>query len=169
MRFGLLLIPALVSMGSLVAADAVLTVTGVEAKGGVGMPVLTLTLDDLAKMPRTKASMNEDKHTNTYEGVPVYEILKRAGQPFGKQMRNAQLLRYAIFRAHDGYRALFALPEFDPGFTSARAFVADRMDGKPLPSNRGPLRLIIPGEKDGARGVYMLERIEIQGAAEPMR
>src|ERR1044072_7434539 len=86
MRFELLLIPALVSMGSLVAADAVLTVTGVDAKGAVEMPVLTLTLDDLAKMPRTKASMSEDKHTNTYEGVPVYEILKRAGQPFGVEM-----------------------------------------------------------------------------------
>jgi hypothetical protein len=110
----------------------------------------------------------EGKATHEYEGVLVYEILKRAGQPFGNLMRNAQLIRYAIFRAHDGYRALFALPEFDPAFTEARALVADKIDGKPL-TNRGPLRLVLPGEKDGARGVYMLEKIEIQGATEPMR
>lgn len=133
------------------------------------MPALNLSLEDLAAMPRVKATVTEGTRTNVYEGVTVYEILKRAGQPFGKLMRNAQLVRFAIFRAHDGYRALFALPEFDPGFTAARAMVADRMDGKAIPSNRGPLRLVIPGEKDGARGVYMLERIEVQSAPEAMR
>ena len=150
------------------AADA-LTVTGVTGKDGVELPAISLTLDDLAKMPRTTATVTEGKVTATYEGVLVHEILKRAGQPFGNQMRNAQLIRFAIFRAHDSYRALFALPEFDPAFTPARALVADRMNGKPLPTNRGPLRLVLPGEKDGARGVYMLERIELQSAPEPMR
>jgi hypothetical protein len=47
--------------------------------------------------------------------------------------------------------------------------VADRLNGKPIPTNRGPLWLIVPGEKDTARSVYMLDRIEIQSAAEAMR
>jgi hypothetical protein len=154
---------------SLTAADTALVVSGVTGKDGVDMPALNLSLDDLAKMPHVKASIKDGKETKAFEGVPVYEILKRAGQPFGPLMRNAQLIRYAIFRAHDGYRALFALPEFDPTFTGARAFVADRLDGKPIPTNRGPLWLIVPGEKDSARSVYMLDRIEIQSAAEAMR
>jgi DMSO/TMAO reductase YedYZ molybdopterin-dependent catalytic subunit len=153
----------------LAAADSALVVAGVTSKDGVEMPALSLTLDDFAKLPHVKATVKEDKKAHVYEGVLVYEILKRAGQPFGNLMRNAQLVRYAIFRAHDGYRALFALPEFDPAFTAARTLVADRMDGKPIPSNRGPLRLIVPDDKDGARGVYMLDRIEIQGAAEALR
>jgi DMSO/TMAO reductase YedYZ molybdopterin-dependent catalytic subunit len=159
----------ILSVLPLAAADSALVVTGVTGKDGVEMPALNLSLDDVAKMPHVKVTVKDARHTNVYEGVTVYEILKRAGQPFGNLMRNAQLVRFAIFRAHDGYRALFALPEFDPGFTSARALVADKMDGKPIPSNRGPLRLVIPGEKDGARGVYMLERIEVQSAPEAMR
>src|SRR5262249_20720913 len=153
----------------LVAADPALVVTGVTGKDGVDLPILSLTLDDLAKMPHVKATVKDEKQTREFEGVPAHEILERAGQPFGPLMRNAQLVRYAIFRAHDGYRALFALPEFDPTFTAARAFVADRLNGKPIPNNRGPLWLVVPGEKDTARSVYMLDRIEIQSAAEAMR
>jgi hypothetical protein len=84
-------------------------------------------------------------------------------------LRKGQLVKYAIFNAHDGYRVLFALPEFDPAFTPAGAFVADRMDRGPLPDKKGPLALIIPGEKSKARSVYMLERIELQSAPESVR
>ena len=159
----------LISAGRLPAADAALTVTGVVAKDGAKLPALTLSLDDLAKMPRTKVTVAEGARSSSYEGVLVYEILKRAGQPFGDQMRKAQLVRYAIFSSRDGYRVLFALPEFDPAFTEARALVADRVDGQPLPANRGPLRLILPGEKTGSRSTFMLERIEIQSAPDPVR
>jgi hypothetical protein len=153
----------------LIAAEPVLVVTGVTGKDGVEIPALSLTLDDLAKLPHVKATVTTGKATNIYDGILVHEILKRAGQPFGALMRNAQLIRFAIFRAHDGYRALFALPEFDPAFTPARAMVADRLNGKPIPTNRGPLWLILPGEKDPARSVYQLDRIEIQSAPEPIR
>jgi hypothetical protein len=163
------IILATLAVSTLSAADSALVVSGVTGKDGVEMPALSLTLDDLAKMPHVKATVKDDKTTRNFEGVPVYEILKRAGQPFGTLMRNAQLVRYAIFRAHDGYRALFALPEFDPSFTAARVIVADRLDGKSLPNNRGPLWLVVPDDKVSARSVYMLERIEIQSAAEAMR
>jgi hypothetical protein len=160
---------AILAVYPITAADTALVVTGVTGKDGVEMPALSLTLDDLAKMPHVKATVKDAKEIRAFDGVLVYEILKRAGQPFGPLMRNAQLIRYAIFRAHDGYRALFALPEFDPTFTPAKVMVADRLNGKPIPTNRGPLWLIVPGEKDTARSVYMLDRIEIQAAAEAMR
>ena len=43
------------------------------------------------------------------------------------------------------------------------------MDGQPLPDKKGPLRLIVPGEKTASRSIYMLERIELQSAPEPLR
>ena len=43
------------------------------------------------------------------------------------------------------------------------------MDGQPLPTGKGPLRLVIPGEKTGSRAIFMLERIDIQSVPEPMR
>ena len=55
------------------------------------------------------------------------------------------------------------------GNTTYEAIVADRLNGKPIPTNRGPLWLVVPGEKDTARSVYMLDRIEIQSASETMR
>jgi len=152
---------------SLGAAD--LTITGVAGKDGAPMPALSLSLDDLAAMPHVKVTVPSGSGSRTYEGVLVYEILKRAGQPFGDQMRKAQLVRFAVFTAHDGYRVLFALPEFDPAFTEARAMVADRLDGKPLPTGRGPLQLVVPGEKSAARSVYMLERVDIQAVPESRR
>ncbi|HEY1493521.1 MAG TPA: molybdopterin-dependent oxidoreductase [Candidatus Solibacter sp.] len=138
----------------LAAADPALTIEGVTATK------ITLTLADLAAMPRTKAVVTD----HTFEGVLVYDVLKKAGQPFGAQMRKAQLMKYAVFTAHDGYRSLFSLPEFDPAFTPAGALIADQMDGKPLPENKGPLWLVLPDEKTGVRSVYMLERIQIQAA-----
>lgn len=134
------------------AAGPVLTIEGVAAAP------LQLTLADLAGMPRAKAIVTE----HIYEGVLVYDVLRKAGQPFGAQLRNAQLVKYAVFTGHDGYRALFSLPEFDPAFTSGGALIADRMDGKPIPETKGPLWLVLPGEKTGIRSVYMLERIQVQ-------
>ena len=167
MRWTILAVFSAASM--LPAADVVLTIDGVSGRDGVAKPALELRLADLAAMPRTTLQMTLDGKPHSVEGVLVYEVLKKAGQPFGDQMRKAELVKYAVFSAHDGYRALFALPEFDPAFTAASALVADRMDGQPLPSGKGPLRLVIPGEKTGSRSIFMLERIDIQSAPEAVR
>jgi hypothetical protein len=151
------------------AADVALTIHGVSGRDGAARPALELSLADLAAMPRTTVQLTVDAKPHTIEGVLVYEVLKKAGQPFGDQMRKAQLMKYAVCSARDGYRALFALPEFDPAFTAAGALIADRMDGQPLPAGKGPLRLVIPGEKTGSRSIYMMERIDIQSAPDPKR
>jgi DMSO/TMAO reductase YedYZ molybdopterin-dependent catalytic subunit len=167
MRWTVLAVFSLASL--LPAADIALTIDGVSRRDGVAMPGLELRLADLAAMPRTTVQLTLDGKPHSVEGVLVYEVLKKAGQPFGDQMRKAQLVKYAVFSAHDGYRALFALPEFDPAFTAAGALIADRMDGQPLPAGKGPLRLVVPGEKTGSRSIFMLERIDIQSAPEPVR
>jgi hypothetical protein len=42
-----------------------------------------------------------------------------------------------------------------------RAIVADKRDGKPLFQYQGPIRLVLPNDKAGARSVRMLEKLEI--------
>jgi hypothetical protein len=160
---------ALLAASLIYAADPALTIEGVTGTNGVAAPALKLSLTDFAGMPRTKVTITTGGAKHEMEGVLVYDLLKKAGQPFGEQLRRAQLVKYAIFSAHDGYRVLFSLPEFDPGFTAATALVADRMDGQPLPDKKGPLWLIVPGEKAAARSVYMLEQITLESAPEPMR
>jgi DMSO/TMAO reductase YedYZ molybdopterin-dependent catalytic subunit len=123
---------------------------------------LTLTLEDLDKMPRETVRVSDQDGTKVnYEGVPLREVLKRAGAPFGKQLRGKTLASYVVAKAHDGYEVVFTLAEMDPDFTNESILVADKRDGKPLFGFQGPLRLVCPADKAGARSVRMLEKLEV--------
>jgi DMSO/TMAO reductase YedYZ molybdopterin-dependent catalytic subunit len=96
-------------------------------------------------------------------------LLSRAGLPQGEDVRGPMLARYLVVTAHDGYRAVFSLPEFDPAFTDNRALLADKMDGQPLSPHDGPLRLVLRWEKREARWVRMVEKIELLAAPDAVR
>jgi DMSO/TMAO reductase YedYZ molybdopterin-dependent catalytic subunit len=123
---------------------------------------LTLTVSDLAKMPRETVSLAEPDGSKTaYEGVPLLEILKKAGLPFGKEMRGKALAGYLLVEARDGYQVVFSLGELDPDLAGSRVIVADRRDGKPLLIQQGPMRLVVATDKRPARSVRMVERLHI--------
>jgi DMSO/TMAO reductase YedYZ molybdopterin-dependent catalytic subunit len=110
--------------------------------------------------------MNE--HTGkeeTYLGVPVAELLKRAGVAQGAALRGAALATYILAEGEDGYCVVFSLAELDNGIQDADVLVADTMDGGPIPDKLGPLRLIAPHEKRPARWVRMLRSITVVKAA----
>jgi len=124
------------------------------------MPLM-LAAGDLSKMPRETVSVNEPDGTEVqYEGVPLREVMKRAGAPFGSQLRGKALASYILAKAHDGYQVVFAVGELDPAFANESILVADKRDGKSLPGNQGPFRLVCPNDKAGARSVRMLETLE---------
>ena len=128
--------------------------------GDVAAPV-TLTPADLAKMPRetvTLAVMDGSKVA--FEGTPLIEILKKAGVPFGKEMRGKALAGYVLAEAGDGYQVVFSIGELDPGVGGTRVTVADRREGQPL-SQQGPIRLVVSTDKRPARSVRMLERLHV--------
>lgn len=113
-------------------------------------------------MPRETVSIPEQDGTKVeYEGVPLREILKRAGAPQGKDLRGKALASYILAKAHDGYQVVFTLAEVDAAFADEKIVVADKRDGKPLFGYQGPFRLVCPGDKAGARSVRMLETLEI--------
>ena len=123
---------------------ATLTVTG-----DIPTP-LTLKAEDLAAMPREKGTVTEqDGTTVEYEGVPLREILKRAGAPLGNQLRGKALASYILAKAHDGYQVVFTLGEIDAAFGNEQILVADKRDGKPLFGYQGPFRLVMPGRQGG--------------------
>jgi DMSO/TMAO reductase YedYZ molybdopterin-dependent catalytic subunit len=80
--------------------------------GNVPKP-FTLSLDEFRKLPhQTIQVMNEhEKKQETYEGVPLADLLKQAGAPQGEQIRGALMTTYVIAEGSDGYRALFSLAE----------------------------------------------------------
>jgi DMSO/TMAO reductase YedYZ molybdopterin-dependent catalytic subunit len=129
--------------------------------GDVAHP-LTLSKEELAKMPRTSVTVKgEDDTETTYEGVLLYDILKQAGAPLDKQLMGKALASYVLAEARDGYQVVYTLTELDPSFTSNKIIVADTVNGKPLFPYQGPLRLVVPGEKKGARSLRMLEKITV--------
>ena len=123
---------------------------------------LVLKPDDLLKMSRQKVSIpDQDGTTIEYEGVPLRDILIRAGAPMGKELRGKALASYVLAKARDGYQVVFTIAEVAPEFANEPILVADKRDGKPLFGYQGPFRLVCPNDKAGARSVRMLQDIEI--------
>jgi hypothetical protein len=142
----------------LAASAAAQTLT---ISGDISSP-LTLKAEDLASMPRETVTIPDSDGTKVdYEGVPLREILKKAGAPLGKDLRGKALSTYILAKAKDGYQVVFTLGELDQAFGNASIVVADKRDGKPLFGYQGPLRLVCPNDKAGARSVRMLETLEV--------
>jgi hypothetical protein len=130
-------------------------------RGDIPAPLI-LKADDLARMPREAVSVPDQDGTKVnYEGVPLREILKRAGAPLGKELRGKALASYVLAKAHDGYQVVFSLGELDTAFGAESIIVADKRDGKALFGYQGPFRLVCPNDKAGARSVRMLETLEL--------
>jgi DMSO/TMAO reductase YedYZ molybdopterin-dependent catalytic subunit len=130
--------------------------------GDVATP-LTLSVTDLRGFRRTTVTV-VNEHTGkpeTYQGVPVAELLKRAGVPQGSALRGPALATYVLAEGQDGYTVAFSLAELDSGIEDADVLVADTVDGGPIPDKLGPLRLVAPHEKRPARWVRMLRSITV--------
>jgi DMSO/TMAO reductase YedYZ molybdopterin-dependent catalytic subunit len=161
-----LLLAALLSLADLAAnaqtppQSATTPKRALTITGDVSTP-LTLSLADLKAMPRTTVTADEQGRPVKYEGVLVSELLTRAGAPMGRGMGGNGLSAYVRAIAGDDYEVLFSLGELDAGLTSNDIIVADTADGKPLFDYQGPLRIIAPHDKRGARSVRMLLRLDV--------
>jgi DMSO/TMAO reductase YedYZ molybdopterin-dependent catalytic subunit len=133
--------------------------------GDVPTP-LSFSLDDLRHMPReTVTAMNA--HTGkeeTYQGVPLAELWKRAGLPQGEKLRGGAMTTYVIAEGADSYRALFSAAELDSSFRDSDVIVADTLDGASIGAGQGPLKLVAPHDKRPARWVRMLRSLTIAKA-----
>jgi DMSO/TMAO reductase YedYZ molybdopterin-dependent catalytic subunit len=138
-------------------SDVVLVVDGAVEHS------LNLSFADLARFPRQSLRATDELGKESlFEGVLVAEILKSAGVKFAKDLRGKRLADYLLAETADGYRVVFALPEFDPSFKDTLVLLADSRDGNPLGDSDGQLRLIIPHEKRYARWVHQLVALHVK-------
>ncbi len=132
--------------------------------GAAGTEV-RLTADDWKKLPRaTVKTIDHGGAEVTFDGVPARELLKLVGAPMGPDLRGEKLSLYVLAEASDGYQVVYALAEFDPGFTDGLILVADRKNGAALGPDEGPLRMVVPWEKRQARWVRWLRVLRVRMA-----
>jgi DMSO/TMAO reductase YedYZ molybdopterin-dependent catalytic subunit len=137
-------------------ASTSLVVTGAVSQD------LTLSLDDLKKLPRKSVSTKgHDDQMHQYDGVPIGAVLAKAGVPQGSALRGKSMALIVVAEGSDGYRAVFSLTELDEDFAGETVLIVDSTDGQPLGPDQGPLRLIVPGDKRQARWVRMLKSITV--------
>jgi DMSO/TMAO reductase YedYZ molybdopterin-dependent catalytic subunit len=130
--------------------------------GGEVPHPLKLSVADLAKLPRqTVTARDHDGKMASFEGFPLVDILRLAGMEFGEKLRGKSLASFLVVEAADGYRAVFALPEFDPAFTEPTILLVDRRDGKALSEAEGQWRIVVPSEKRQARWVRQVVALTV--------
>ena len=107
---------------------------------------------DLMALPRdTVQARFHDGPLLTFEGVTLHELLVRSGVP--ADLRSGDLTRYVVVEAADGYRALFSLPELDPGCRTHVPILTDRENGRAIGPRFGPHQVIVPEASQHARSV----------------
>jgi DMSO/TMAO reductase YedYZ molybdopterin-dependent catalytic subunit len=154
LSIGLIIFGLVVADSGQSQQDGSTTVVRLAGLDGLPHPV---TAEDWAKLPRTAVkAQDHGGAVVTFEGVPARELLKLAAAPLGRELRGQQLTLYVVAEGVDGYKAVYALPEFDADFTDGLILIADRKNGEALPLKEGPLRVVVPWEKRQARWVRQL-------------
>ena len=93
----------------------------------------------------------------TYTGALLWSVLERAEMLGGDTRAHAR--RAILVTGGDGYVAVMALPEIDPELEGKQVLLAYRRDGQPIDGHA--LRLIVPGDRHGARSVRDVVRIDV--------
>jgi DMSO/TMAO reductase YedYZ molybdopterin-dependent catalytic subunit len=136
--------------------------------GGALPKTGTLKLAELEAMAPVAATWSMHGERHQISGVPVERVLTRFGfepGPMGKEVPKREKRRgwrLAVrASAADGFEAIFSCAEVFESMGATRAMIVWKLDGKPLASDRGPLRLIVLTDKEPSRSIYGLRKLEV--------
>jgi DMSO/TMAO reductase YedYZ molybdopterin-dependent catalytic subunit len=103
--------------------------------------------------------------TSSFSGVLLWNLLTRAGIKTDTTRKGQ--FQYVEITATDCYQVVLALAELEPQLGGEQVLVADSQNGSPLGPNTGFARIIVPGDKFGARDTFWIERIEVLAGPPP--
>ena len=126
--------------------------------GAVEHP-LTLRRADLMAMPVASAKLGDLE----YQGVPLWNILVKAGLQVDASRKGALLTMYAIASSCDGYQVVVSLAEASPAFGNRRILIGYLADK----GTSAEPRLVVADDQKRGRSVSHLCRIHIADAASP--
>lgn len=171
MRFTLLAVALAVTLSSAQQPTATaqnISSAGLRVAGNVATP-LSLSESDLNALPRKTVRVlnHHENKEETYEGVAVQELLRRAGVPQNEKLRGSAMATYVLAEAADGYSVLYSLAELDSDFQDSEVIVADTMNGSPLGEKQGPFKMVAPHDKRPARWIRMLKSLTVVTVVPP--
>ena len=122
---------------------------------------VSLSAAQLSALPRVTGRATAHGNEFSFEGHDLREVLRLGGITPVDSLRGRDLQRVVVFVGADNYAAVAALGEFDRSIGGHRGILVDREDGKPLPAERRPRRVIVEGDVRPARWVRQVVRIEV--------
>jgi hypothetical protein len=125
------------------------------------LPHVTVSAATFEGLARRTVTVTEDDVKVTYGGVDLGAALAKYGAPAGASLHGPAAADYALVRASDGYRTVFALAELDPALTDKIVLLADRRNDAPLDAKTGPFRIVVPDEKHHLRWIRNVVTIDV--------
>jgi hypothetical protein len=121
-----------------------------------------IALTDIASLPVVQVSAafatGKGPFHARFAGPLLWALLVKDGAVDPTQPRR-QAGQTVLVTGQDGYSAALAVGEISPDFEGKPVILAETMNGHPL--GRGHLRLVIPGDRKGARNVRDVTRITV--------
>ncbi|MCC6546118.1 molybdopterin-dependent oxidoreductase [Candidatus Sumerlaeota bacterium] len=107
--------------------------------------------------------------TYHFTGVPLEKVLVRFGLGEGvmsnempRREKLAGLKKVIVASSPDGFQAVFSYAELSTfNGNPTKAYVAWKLDGKPLPEEMGAFRIVVLSDKEGARSLYQLAALQV--------
>jgi hypothetical protein len=128
----------------------------------------TLTQKELEQLGPTTAHWKEHGADHDVVGVPLDKVLAHFGfepGPMGKDTPKSEKRRgwkmVVVASAPDGFQAVFSCAELTESMGPSRVLVVWSVDGKPLPEDTGPFRLVALTDQEPSRSLYHLARIDV--------
>jgi hypothetical protein len=144
------------------APSATITVAGALPRTGA------ISLPDLQKIGTTHATWTTRGERHDVTGIRLDKLLASFGFVAGtmghdvpKRQKLGGWRKVVVASAADGFAAVLSCAEMFEEMGNTQALVVWEMDGKPLLPERGPLRLVVLSDKEPARSVYGLNRIDV--------
>jgi hypothetical protein len=139
----------------LTASPAAAPAPSIKVVGGAD-----LTVDTLEKLAPVSADWTSHGEKHSVYGAPLDKVLTQMGFSPGEKKRPGYR-KVLIATGADGFKAVFSTAELMESMGATRALLVWKVDGKPLPKEQGDFRLVVLTDKEGARSVYQLVKLEL--------